>query len=298
MIEALGQSPVSSVLTAGRQAFMSIFKNKASNAFGGEDSYRYPRGRVSARGSLVDKRCIGNINSTYYFQFNPQTISDTKETLYETRRYAGIPYNDYIWSGGGERVISFQLFLDDTPGSDSVNAWKILGGGGTVYANSSFKDQLVGGIKSAISSLKQSALPDKGPKSINWEITSGGYSETRIHERGILDSVEKIQAFLYPAPSINEFGEASVPQFATGGIVDTAQFRPPAVVIFSFGNIYMEGVIKSAPVQYTLFDKDLTPIRATIDVEFAVYEFRDLSKVKRELKEHINSLSYDESDVL
>jgi len=57
------------------------------------------------------------------------------------------------------------------------------------------------------------------------------------------------------------------------------QFRPPAIAVLSLGPLYLEGVIKSAPVTYTLFDQDLTPIRATIDIVFSVYEFEELHKL-------------------
>jgi hypothetical protein len=70
----------------------------------------------------------------------------------------------------------------------------------------------------------------------------------------------------------------TTPLFSEGGIVSTRQFRPPAIVIFAFGPFYLEGVIKSAPVTYQLFDEDLTPLRATIDIEFAVFEFENLNR--------------------
>ena len=121
MIEVLGQSPISSVATAGRSVFMSILRNKPSKAFG-EDPNRYPRPYTSTRGILINKELVDGVKTPdlkqgYQFQFNPQTITDVKNTLYETRQYAGLPYNDYIWGGGGERIISFQLFLDNTPQS-------------------------------------------------------------------------------------------------------------------------------------------------------------------------------------
>ena len=52
MIEVLGQAPISSVTTAGRSEFMSIFRNRASNSFG-EEPNRYPRPYTSTRGILI-----------------------------------------------------------------------------------------------------------------------------------------------------------------------------------------------------------------------------------------------------
>lgn len=298
MIEGLGQSPINSVVTAGRDAFMSIFQNRASRAFG-EEPNRYPRPYTSTRGILINKEFVSGVGTPdlrrgYQFQFNPQTISDTKETLYETRQYAGLPYNDYIWGGGGERIISFQLFLDNTPqshiqsfrpasyGSKLADSIKIEGKGftydekgritgtnGKSYFGKGFVDEVISQGKS----IADSFLPSKGPSRFDYD-EYGAYSRSRIDARGILPEVELIQSFLYPAPLTNE----TTPLFAEGGVVSTQQFRPPATVILAIGPLYLEGVIKSAPVNYTLFDQDLTPIRGTVDIEFAVFEFENIER--------------------
>lgn len=297
MIEALGQSPISSVATAGRSEFMSILRKKPSRAFG-EDPNRYPRQYTSTRGVLINKEFVDGVKTPdlkkgYQFQFNPQTISDVKSTLYETRQYAGLPYNDYIWGGGGERIISFQLFLDNTPqskqrsfrptsyGSKLAKEFKTEGTGYTFDENTGkysldrkgigagFVDEL----KSQAKGIKESVLPSKGPSNFEY-IDNGAYSTSRVSERGILPEVELLQSFLYPAPLTGE----ATPLFAEGGIIDTHQFRPPAMAILAIGPLYLEGVLKSAPVTYTLFDQDLTPIRGTVDIEFAVFEFENIER--------------------
>lgn len=297
MIEVLGSSPISSVATAGRSEFMSIFRNKPSKAFG-EDPNRYPRPYTSTRGVLINKEYVDGVKTPdlkqgYQFQFNPQTITDVKSTLYETRQYAGLPYNDYIWGGGGERIISFQLFLDNTPqskqrsfrptvyGSKLAKEFKTEGTGYTYDENTGkytldrgyFGKGVVEELKSQARSIKESVIPSKGPSSFEY-IDNGAFSTSRVDERGILPEVEKIQSFLYPAP----LGDEATPLFAEGGVVNTNQFRPPATVILAVGPLYLEGVIKSAPVQYTLFDQDLTPIRGTVDIEFAVFEFENIER--------------------
>lgn len=297
MIEALGQSPISSVATAGRSEFMSIFRNKPSKAFG-EDPNRYPRPYTSTRGILINKELVDGVKTPdlkqgYQFQFNPQTITDVKSTLYETRQYAGLPYNDYIWGGGGERIISFQLFLDNTPqskqrsfrptayGSKLAKEFKTEGTGYTYdentgkytlnksYIGKGFVDDIV----SQARSIKESVVPSKGPSSFEY-IDNDAYSTSRVDERGILPEVELIQSFLYPAPLTGE----TTPLFAEGGVVSVNQFRPPATVILAIGPLYLEGVVKSAPFTYTLFDQDLTPIRGTVDIEFAVFEFENIER--------------------
>lgn len=297
MIEVLGQSPISSVATAGRSVFMSILRNKPSKAFG-EDPNRYPRPYTSTRGILINKELVDGVRTPdlkqgYQFQFNPQTITDVKNTLYETRQYAGLPYNDYIWGGGGERIISFQLFLDNTPqskqrsfrptayGSKLAKEFKTKGTGYTFDENTGkytlnrgyFGKGFVDELKSQAKSIKESTFPSKGPSSFEY-ITNDAYSTSRVDERGILPEVELIQSFLYPAPLTGE----TTPLFAEGGIVNVNQFRPPATIILAIGPLYLEGVLKSAPVTYTLFDQDLTPIRGTVDVEFAVFEFENIER--------------------
>lgn len=296
MIETLGQSPINSAVTAGRSEFMSIFRNKVSNSFG-EDPNRYPRAYTSVRGILINKEFLKSktpdLLQGYYFQFNPQTIDDVKNTLYEVRQYAGLPYNDYIWSGGGERIITFSLFLDNTPqskqksfrptsyGSKEANTIKTVGTGytydeygritGTGDKNY-FGKGFVEDIQSSIKSIKESFNPSPGPPKFEYE--GDAFSNSRVDERGILPEVEKIQSFLYPAPLTGE----STPLFAEGGVVTSTQFRPPATVVLAVGPLYLEGVIKSAPVQYTLFDQDLTPIRGTVEIEFAVFEFENITR--------------------
>ena len=287
MIEALGQSPINSAATAGRNAFMSIFRNRVSTAFS-EDPNRYPRPYTTTRGVIISKEFVEGVRTPdlrkgYQFQFNPQTITDVKNTLYETRQYAGLAYNDYIWGGGGERTISFQLFLDNTPqskqrsfrpttyGSKLSKEFKTEGTG--YNSNKGTSSSLAKDINSIKRSLKESAFSSKGPSCFEY-IDNDAFSTSRVDERGILNEVELIQSFLYPAPLTGE----TTPLFASGGIVSSNQFRPPTIAILSIGPLYLEGVVKSAPVTYTLFDQDLTPIRGTIDIEFAVFEFENIER--------------------
>lgn len=297
MIEVLGSSPISSVTTAGRNEFMSVLRNKVSKAFD-KDSGRYSRPYTSTRGVIIDKSYVDGVKTPdltkgYQFQFNPQTINDVKTTLYETRKYAGLPYNDYVWSGGGERVISFQLFLDNTPqskqrsfrptayGSTLAKEFKTEGTGYTFDENTGrytldkgyFGKGVVDELRSQLKNFQESVIPSKGPDKFEY-VNNGAFSISRVDKRGILQEVEKIQSFLYPAPLAGD----NTPLFAEGGVVNTDQFRPPATAILAIGPLYLEGVVKSAPVTYTLFDSDLTPIRGTIDLEFAVFEFENISR--------------------
>lgn len=288
MISLLGASPVSSATTAGLNAFRSLLSPKPSKAFGA-DSSRYPRAYTATRGLLIDKKYLQGVidpSNGYQFQFNPAQIQDIKEANWSSRGYLGLDYNDYIWGGGGERTISFQLFLDNTPQSKTthfrpsdVNKSEVANGlvtKGTLTAkNYPFKglvDDIVSTGKTIGMTTAQTFAPKLGPSKFEWERPDA--RKTRVNERGILEEVEKIQAFMHPAPIGNE-----KPLFASGGVVSANTFRPPSTAVFVLGpNIYMEGIIKSAPVTYTLFDEDLTPIRATIDIELAVFEFENLQR--------------------
>ena len=223
------------------------------------------RSYADTRGVLISEEVLSkgkpDMRNAYYFQFNPQEVQDVKETLYETRAYAGLPYHDYIWSGGGERIVSFQLFMDNTPGSKT-----------SYFRPESYNSKQANKVNSKSKVYFNEgnlAMPER------FSYTGSAYSSSRIDKRGILPEVELIQSFLYPAPLKTD--NPKVPKFAEGGVVSYNQFRPPAIVILSLGPIFLEGVIKSAPVTYTLFDEDLTPLRATVDIEFAVLEFENLT---------------------
>lgn len=283
ILEALGQSPLNSGVTAGMSKFMSLFRDKPSKAFG-EDPNRYPRPYTVSRGIIINKEFVVGTKTPdllkgYHFQFNPQQVHDSKTTNYETRSYTGLPYNDYIWSGGGERVITFQLFMDNTPQSKQRSFRP------TAYGSKLAKEFKTEGMNFAYDEngrnttdgkSKRNLMPSPGPTHFEY-VDNGAYSTSRVDERGILPEVELLQSFLYPAPLAGE----DTPRFAEGGIVSSNQFRPPATAILALGQFYFEGVIKSAPVTYTLFDYDLTPIRGTADIEFAVFEFENIERMIR-----------------
>lgn len=292
MIELLGSSVVSSVATAGLKEFVSIFRRKPSRAYGTVDDRRY---MATTRGILINERYLEGtpqLDKGYQFQFNPQTIDDIKETLWEARGYTGLAYNDYVWAGGGERTITFQLFLDNTPASKYrglVSAEKAapeikskakfgydangkLGSWEKNYIGKSLVEEFVSQGKTAWDAAKGLFAPGAGPSRLEFT-PERAVPPTRVDERGILPEVELIQSFLYPEVLDGE----QTPQFASGGVISANQFRPPATVILCVGPIYLRGHVKAAPVHYMLFDTDLTPLRATMDIEFGVMEFANLT---------------------
>ena len=300
-MNTLNNLSINSAVTAGMGDFTSVISPKASRAYGNEPS-RYPRAYTSTRGILIEKRYLDrtpiDLDKGYYFQFNPQTINDVKNTLYEVRGYTGMNYNDYVWSGGGERIITFQLFLDNTPQSkyaafrpDSYGSKKAneisSSNDGFTYDNSGritgaetakqyfgkqLVDSMAGSGKGVVEGFSRVYLPKKGPTQLS--MVGDAFSNSRVDERGVLPEVERIQSLLRPATLAGE----DTPLFAEGGVVSNMQFRPPPVVVLAIGPMYLEGIVKSAPVNYTLFDTDLTPIRCTIDLEFAVFEFESLTR--------------------
>lgn len=295
MIGVLGSSPISGVTAAGLNDFVSLLRTKPSRAYGDVRDRAY----VKTRGIIINKEFLRSnpidLNKGYQFQFNPQTIEDVKTTLYEHRGYAGLPYVDHIWGGGGERLITFELFLDNTPAShtpafrpqeygselandlESANT-KGYGNGDRLQAsgpNNYFGKGFVGEAVSIYNTVKsqiKGLSPAKKPSQFTWSDDSK--RTTRVHERGVLPEVELLQSFLYPAPLVGE----ETPKFAEGGVVSSNQFRPPATAVLCIGPLYLEGVIKALPIKYTLFDEDLTPIRATVNVEFSVFEFVEVER--------------------
>lgn len=306
MIELLGQAAVNTAIKAGLDQFYSAFRAVPARRVEGEVISTSPRSYVTARGILMRKEdylkppvSMDLIRDAYYFQFNPDHVTDTKSTEYSTVPYPGLNYNDYGWSHGGERIISFQLFLDDTPqshsagfrptayGSHMAKSPEIAGATESSYklTKESFFGKQVEWAKNSIvdewGTLKNEVSAQFGsvvnrPPRWEWSET-GAFSRTRISERGVMDVVDKITQFLYPA-----YTSGDRPKFASGGVVDNTQFRPPSTAILVLGPRYFEGIVKAAPVEYTLFDTDLTPIRATINVEFAAYEFAEIRPISEQ----------------
>lgn len=285
VLSILGSNPLNSATTWVTKSFVSLLRGKPSNAF---TESRGTRGYVSTRGFLISKDRLLSLDddtalweSGYMFQFNPSQIQDIKASNFEVRSYAGLPYVDYIWTGGGERIINFQLFLDDTPQSHTRTFRPQTFGSklaSELKTTSKGKSKLLS--KQGITDLATNVASQvgisltKAPKKLEWNDSTGAYSHTRIHERGTLEAVERITQFLYPALQ-GKHGNTDLtpPKFSTGGIVQVEQFRPPSIVVFSFGdNYYLEGIIKSANTTHTLFDSDLTPIRSTLDIEFGVID--------------------------
>ncbi len=97
----------------------------------------------------------------------------------------------------------------------------------------------------------------------------GDYGIENLNPRGVLPMVEKLTKFQYPVP---EKGRAL---FLSGGLADVSAFKrfsSPPIAIFVFGSYYMEAVVPSVNVKYTLFNKDLVPVRAECDVTLKIIE--------------------------
>lgn len=292
VLSIIGSSPINSAITWAEKSFVSLFRMKASNAF---SESKGTRPYVNTRGYLISKKELFSLDdglalaqSGYMFQFNPQQFTDSKVSNFETRSYAGLPYVDYIWTGGGERQISFQLFIDDTPASHTrtfnADTYSKLADEIKVQQEKTkekflSKKWFKGAAETALSSIGISLTEE--PKALEWK-SYGAYSHTRIHERGTLDAVERVTQYLYPQAEW-KYGRTKrpIPKFSTGGIVNVEQFRPPAVVVFSFGdNYYLEGIMRSANVTHTLFDADLTPIRSTIDVTLGIIDSEAITDMR------------------
>lgn len=50
------------------------------------------------------------------------------------------------------------------------------------------------------------------------------------------------------------------------------QFKSPPICIFAFGWFVKKGILVSMPIRYTMFDRNLQPIRAEIDVTINIIQ--------------------------
>lgn len=96
----------------------------------------------------------------------------------------------------------------------------------------------------------------------------------KMFPRGTLDYVELLQSFQYPTQQ-----DPDAPRFANGGFVPSPRFMPPPVVVFAYGNYYLEGVIGDVNVTHLTTNNRNIPIQSDVDITFKVSEQQQI-KVK------------------
>lgn len=178
----------------------------------------------NTRGVLAIDTDTFDKSKALFFQFNPETISDSKTVEYADRQKPGFDNADYIWSKGGGRTITFELMLDAT-------------------------------LSSSVSHIT----------------TSNVY--THSTERGTLNQVEFLQSLIRPYEDTTGV-EKIVPLFSnSNGITpDINRFTNPPQVAFSYGPIYLVGVITDLGIEHEAFKKNLAPVRSKVTVTFRVRE--------------------------
>jgi len=97
-----------------------------------------------------------------------------------------------------------------------------------------------------------------------------------LKPRKLADEMELLESFLHP--EIPKNGTIKVPQFTSGGVVIPNQFYPPPVLIFVYGEFYLEGFLSSCSTKVTLFDEFLRPVRAEADIVFTVFERNEVKQ--------------------
>lgn len=85
--------------------------------------------------------------------------------------------------------------------------------------------------------------------------------------RGVLNQVEFLQALMRPKKV-----DVNTPVFVRGNVQTSEQFQPPPEIIFVYGYFYFEGVIVRASPTYTLWSRELVPLRASMSVAIRVME--------------------------
>jgi len=93
--------------------------------------------------------------------------------------------------------------------------------------------------------------------------------------RGVLDDCELLESFV--RPDVPTKGKIKIPKFSSGGIVPPNQFYPPPVLIFIYGNFYLEGILRSVDFTYSAWRTNLIPARAQATISFTVLEQEEVS---------------------
>ncbi|MBQ3625277.1 MAG: hypothetical protein II948_00825 [Synergistaceae bacterium] len=61
-----------------------------------------------------------------HFKINPESIEDSKDTSYANIEIPGMSHPRYQFTGGGERVLSFSIYLHEGAGDDVGSSLKLL----------------------------------------------------------------------------------------------------------------------------------------------------------------------------
>jgi hypothetical protein len=88
-----------------------------------------------------------------------------------------------------------------------------------------------------------------------------------VKPRGTLDDVDLLSSFQYPSLS-----DPNTPRFSSGGVVPSARFEPIPIVIFVYGDWYLECIVSSAEKNHILYNEKLIPVRTEVDVSLIVLE--------------------------
>lgn len=98
---------------------------------------------------------------------------------------------------------------------------------------------------------------------------------THNPDRGVLNQTEFFLSLLRPyIPSDN------TPIFVRGSSRKHKQFYPPPEIIFIWGTWYLEGICLTAMPTYLLHNKNLVPVRATIDVTLRLSDGIDVNLLR------------------
>lgn len=95
--------------------------------------------------------------------------------------------------------------------------------------------------------------------------------------RGVLNQVEFLQALTRPLRQ-----DPNAPVFVRGSVAAFDQFQAPPEIVFVYGYFYLEGVVLSVTPTYTLWNRDLVPVRANVAVQLRIQEGQTI-KVSPEL---------------
>jgi Contractile injection system tube protein len=88
---------------------------------------------------------------------------------------------------------------------------------------------------------------------------------THDPQRGVLNQVEFLQGLKLPYEPTN-----TTPLFIRGNSRKFKQFYPPPEIVFIYGYFYLEGVLTAGTPKYTLFNRDLIPMRAEIPITLRI----------------------------
>lgn len=237
------------------------------------------------------------------FQFNPTEINNNKVPNYSQISIPGLDFQSIIWTSGGPYTLAFKVSFDHRPDhvKTSQPLTKPTDSQNQAPGISKF-DRLKGSVQSVAQNTLIASIPGSSQvqSAINTaKLALNGIPKVDLNlldtskyltvdnkdyneDLGVLPHIAAIQSFLRP---IDTSDVNNRDQYKLGNLQQTLatirtknntatnrKFRGTPDCFFQYGNRVWRTKMLSAPIQETIYNQKLVPVRIDVDVTLIVIE--------------------------